>query len=530
MELRNYQREAVKSVLETWEQGVRSALLVLPTGTGKTVVFSAIGEAILRKGGRLLILAHRSELLEQAQDKFERLTGIRPHLEKAEQTTVNSWCNVIVGSVQSFNDRRLAKFSPDDFTHLIIDEAHHTLAVSYLRILEHFKSAHILGVTATADRGDKRNLGEFFQVLAYEMTLPAAIRDGWLAPIRQLTIPLSITLSAPKRGDWSERECASAIEPYLEQIAAEMARSAANRKSVVFLPLIATAKRFTELLQAHGIEAREVNGQSEDRAATLDWFHSAPRGCALCNAMLLTEGWDEPSADCVVVLRPTKIRALYAQMIGRGTRLSPGKENLLVLDFLWHVNKHSLCRPAHLVCKNPELADRISELMAEANQTEEQDLLEAEENAESTAQQEREESLRRELEAQRMRKRQLVDPLQFEASIDADSGLSTYVPDERDLVAMGPPTEKQMKALESWGIYPESVSCFGHASKLLDKLAIRREMGLTTPKQIRLLERYGFVQVGTWKSASASKLIARIAANGWYLPRGIDPKVYRDEE
>lgn len=528
MELRPYQNEAVRSVLETWEQGVRSALLVLPTGTGKTVVFSAIGDAILRRGGRLLILAHRAELLEQAQDKFERLTGIRPQLEQAESTTVGSWCNAVVGSVQSFNDKRLERFVPDDFTHIIIDEAHHTLAVSYMRVLSHFPDAHILGVTATADRGDKRNLGEFFQVCAYEMSLATAIKDGWLSPIRQLTIPLDIELAAPRSGDWSERECASAIEPYLERIADEMASAASDRKSVVFLPLIATAQRFCALLNARGLSAREVNGQSEDRAETLAWFRDAPKGSVICNAMLLTEGWDEPSADCVVVLRPTKVRSLYAQMVGRGTRLSPGKENLLVLDFLWHVDRHSLCRPAHLVCRNPELADRVSEILAQ--ETEETDLLEAEESAESTVQQEREEALRRELEAQRQRRRQLVDPLQYEASIDLSGSVVEYHPDERSLSAMGPPTETQLAALEKWGIYPEGVTCMGHASRILATLALRREQGLSSPKQIRLLERYGFRQVGTWTSDAAKKMVAVIAANAWYVPRNINPSTYRPEK
>ena len=175
MDLRPYQTEAVNRVMESWREGVQKTLLLLPTGTGKTVVFCSIGDRVLRTGGKLLILAHRAELLDQAADKFEAVTGLRPELEKAESTTVGSWCNAVVGSVQSFNENRLKRFAPDEFSHIIVDEAHHTLAVSYMRILEHFSEAKVLGVTATADRGDKQNLGSVYQTVSYEMTLPTAI-------------------------------------------------------------------------------------------------------------------------------------------------------------------------------------------------------------------------------------------------------------------------------------------------------------------------------------------------------------------
>ena len=132
------------------------------------------------------------------------------------------------------------------------------------------------------------------------------------------------------------------LDPYLDKIADEMRTYCAGRKTVVFLPLIETSRRFCALLQARGIRAAEVNGNSDDRAEILADF-AAGEDDVLCNSMLLTEGWDCPSVDCIVVLRPTKIRSLYAQMIGRGTRLSPGKENLLILDFLCLCKKHNLC-------------------------------------------------------------------------------------------------------------------------------------------------------------------------------------------
>lgn len=862
MSLRPYQSEAVKSVQESWSDGVQKTLLILPTGTGKTVVFCSIGKSVLEHGGRILILAHRAELLDQAADKFERLTGIRPELEKAESTTVGSWCNAVVGSVQSFNPARLDRFDKHDFSHIIIDEAHHTLATSYMRVLDYFSDAKVLGVTATADRGDKRNLGEVYQTVSYEMTLARAIREGWLCKIKALTLPIQMTVKGKSvAGDYTASDCASAIDPYLEDIARQMKEVAGDRKTIVFLPLIATSQRFRDLCLANGLDAREVNGNSEDRAETLEWFHNAGPGSVLANSMLVTEGYDEPSVDCVCVLRPTKVRSLYCldeqteiltregwkrhvevgeevaafdtktdeirfmpalasikrplddneffcsingpstdirvtnkhrmvydnkrrkgwkiktaeqiadmkdgcfipvsghgnfkgvmltddeirfigwvmtdgcidkangaiyitqnstspaveaiqkclencglkfgkrihnaetsfvrhgdniiwsiskgqprgtqkhlhgwgilepyiskdispllndmderqfdilmevihladghkqkaegwtqrsyhitkgnkifieklqcmaiqrgyrasmvehinsfgnpiwtihmkktsrnsiggtyddrpqwrkephtnencwcvendlgtlvtrrngkvaivgncQMVGRGTRLSPGKQDVLLLDFLWMSEKHDLVRPCSLVAKNPDLAARISEIMQEDTQKEAVDLMEAEEKAESTAREEREESLRKELEKQRARKRSLVDPLQYEYSID--KAATQFVPDETQLWQLAPVTNKQKEALEKAGIFPDEITCSGHAAHILDVIQKRRDEGMTTPKQIRCLERFGFVNVGTWRFDQAKKAIDRIAANGWRCTIGLKDRI-----
>lgn len=526
MELRPYQQEAVRNVLETWRDGVDRTLLVLPTGCGKTIVFCRVVEEVMRgEATRCLILAHRAELLDQAADKYQRLTGMAVAMEKAQETCLNSWFNTVVGSVQSFSEKRLARFPHDYFSHIVIDEAHHTLASTYMRVLDHFPEAKVLGVTATADRGDKRNLGSVYKNIAFEMTIRRAIEDGWLCRISALTLPITISLAAPRQGDWTDRECASAIEPYLADIAAKLAENASDRKTVVFLPLIATARRFRELCEENGLQAREVNGQSADRAETIAWFHDAPKGSVLCNSMLLTEGWDEPSVDCIAVLRPTKVRALYVQMVGRGTRLHPGKENLLLLDFLWHTERHALCRPAHLVCRNEELQSRISELMAERTEEGGQDLLDAADESESKAQEEREESLRKLLEEQRQKKKRLVDPLQFEMSIGKEH-LDAWEPDPNRISDYMPMTEKQRSALENMGIDPSDVTCAGHASHILDILMSRRAEGLSTPKQIRCLERFGFRNVGAWTFAKANGMITRLATSGWRLPHGVNPSEF----
>jgi len=523
MELRPYQQAARAAVLEQWDQGVRSTLMVLPTGTGKTIVFSGIIEEAVRRGGRVLVLAHREELLQQAADKLARVTGLGCGVEKAESTAVDTWFNVVVGSVQTLT--RENRRNGHEFSHIIVDEAHHAISPSYRAVIEHYPEAKVLGVTATADRGDKRNLGEVFETLAYEYSLPRAIRDGWLCRIQALTIPLRIDLSAAKvtAGDFAAADVGSALDPYLEQIAGHVAEQCQARKTVVFLPLIATSQKFLAMLSAKGIPAREVNGESRDRADTLAWFRGVGPGAVLCNAMLLTEGWDQPDVDCICVLRPTKVRSLYAQMCGRGTRIHPGKDNLLLLDFLWHSERHELCRPAHLVCEDQAISRRVAEILAADAVAGPVDILDGEGAAEGTATAEREESLKKVLEAQKHRKRALVDPLQYEYSV----GQTEYQPAADDLRAMGPPTTAQLQRLEQAGIFPDEVQSQGHASKLLDTLSKRRLEGLTTPKQIRCLERYGFEAVGTWPFAEAKRMIDRIAGNMWQVPRGVIPREYR---
>lgn len=527
MELRPYQQEARTAVESEWDAGNSRTLLVLPTGCGKTIVFAKIAEDSVRQGDRVLILAHRGELLDQAADKIKTATGLICSTEKAEQSCLDSasrWYRITVGSVQSLmRQSRLDRFDPDYFQTIIIDEAHHAVSDSYQRVLQYFDGARVLGVTATPDRGDMRELGNVFDSLAYEYTLPRAIKEGYLSPIKAVTIPLKLDLSGVgvQSGDFKPGDLDSALDPYLWQIADEMKKYCANRKTVVFLPLIKTSQKFRDILNDSGFRAAEVNGQSDDRAEVLADF-DAGKYNVLCNSMLLTEGWDCPSVDCVIVLRPTKVRSLYCQMVGRGTRLCEGKDHLLLLDFLWHTERHELCRPAHLICDNSEVAEKMTEDLAEQAGCE-MDIEEAAQTASDEVQAQREEALAKQIEACKSRKRKLVDPLQYEMSICA-ADLSGYVP------AFGwecaPPTEKQKAALEKRGIFPDEIENAGKAKLLLDRLEKRQSAGLTTPKQIRFLESRGFQHVGTWQFEAASSMISRISANGWQIPRGVNPQTY----
>lgn len=527
MELRPYQSEAKAAIFEEWDKGVKRTLLVLPTGCGKTIVFAKVAEDCVRRGNRVLIMAHRGELLDQAADKIGKATGLGCATEKAEETCLGSWFRVVVGSVQSLmREKRLKQFPVDYFDTIIIDEAHHCLSDSYQKILDYFKGANILGVTATPDRGDMRNLGECFDSLAYEYTLPKAIKAGFLSPIKALTIPLQLDLSGVgmQSGDFKSGDIATALDPYLYQIADEMEKHCRDRKTVVFLPLVKTSQKFRDILNEKGFKAAEVNGDSKDRAEVLAAYERGDYN-VLCNSMLLTEGWDCPSVDCIVVLRPTKVRSLYSQMVGRGTRLFPGKDHLLLLDFLWHTERHELCHPASLICQDEEVAKKMTENIEKAGYP--MDIEEAEKQAAEDVVAQREEALAKQLKEMRNRKKKLVDPLQFEMSIQAED-LSGYVPAFG--WEMAPPSDSQKRELEKRGILPDQINNAGKASLILDRLHKRQEENLSTPKQIRCLEKYGFQHVGTWNFDSAKNMIDRIAAAGWRgAPAGINPQEYLPE-
>ena len=489
LNLRPYQQEAIDAINDHWSEWDRE-LLVLPTGCGKTVVFNQIA---YDRPGNVLILAHRDELIEQARDKFRTMYGELPGKIKAQETDIR---RVTVGSVQTMQRRDYS----GQFQTIIVDEAHHAVSPSYKTVLGQFPDAKVLGVTATPDRGDKKSLAQYFDGIAYEYGLKQAVMEGYLSPIMAKTIPLEIDMTECKVsiGDFELGSIAESLDPYLEQIADAIRTEAADRKTVVFCPLISIAQEIASMIQG----AREVNGNSPDRAETLAWFDQAGPGAVLCNAMLLTEGWDCPSCDCVVVLRPTKIRSLYCQMIGRGTRLYPGKDNLLILDFLWLTGRHNLCKPASLVSDN----DSDIETVVKASKDEEIDLF----GAVSDAEEARRQALADQLAKQKRKKSKLINPLEVFSIID-DIGLADYEPTfkwEQDDA-----TERQIAALQKFGIDADGITK-GYACQIMDRLVGRAEQGKATIKQVQLLKRFGYEPI-EWSFEKAGAVITRLAKNNW---------------
>lgn len=526
MQLRPYQEEAVNAAFNEWQMGRGKTLLVLATGTGKTIIFSTVAKRFVEANPycRVLVLAHRDELLQQAADKLKFATGLDADFEKAELTAINSNKQIVIGSIQTLNnEKRLKAYSQNAFNLIIIDEAHHCLSESYQKVLGYFNNSKVLGVTATPDRADKKALSKFFESMAYEYSIARAIREGYLSPMKALMIPLSIDLTNVKEscGDYVLSSLGDTIEPYLQQIAQQLKNYCLNRKTVVFLPLVQISQQFRDLLNSMGFRAAEVNGESTNRKEILKAFEENKFN-VICNSMLLTEGWDCPSVDCIVVLRPTKSRALYTQMVGRGMRLSEGKTELLLLDFLWQTQKLSLCRPSALISKDEEHAEKVNEKIKNANEA--VDIMEAEEEADIDIIEQRKKALAKQLEEQKHKKAKLVDPLFFAFSINSEV-LTDYQP-TYDWESQ-PISDKQKTCLEKYGIDYLNIRTKGEASVLLDILSRRQNENLARPKQIRKLESYGFKNVYLWIYNQATQMIGAIAANRWRVPLNIVPSQYQ---
>jgi superfamily II DNA or RNA helicase len=497
-----YQVDMVDAVFEKWDEYDR-LLVVQPTGGGKTIEFAHVAKRRIA-AGPVLILAHRDELIEQAIRKIALAVEIEADKEKAE-AYASKTASVVVGSIQTLC-RRCDRFPADHFRTVIVDEAHHVLSVSYQRVVTYYGSAKVLGVTATPDRGDARNLGQYFEEIAHEVSLVELIQAGYLAPITVRTVPLEIDISgvSTRAGDFSDEELAEVLDPLLEKIGQAIVQYAHDRKTLVFVPLIATAARFAGILRDLGLRAEMISGVCSDRAEKLDRFRSGETQI-LINSMLLTEGYDEPSIDCIVPLRPTKIRSLYAQQVGRGTRISPGKKDLLLLDFLWHSRRHNLAKPASLIAHDEAEAQRISHALTKGSG----DLL----SARTDAARQREEALAAELEENRQRRGETVDLLELAKRFQAPSFVDyePFMQWHRLGISDG-----QLRILTTNKVDPRLVRDRGHAAVIIDGIFRFKEREPATEKQLRFMRFLGHPnpfgvpmtkrQAGRWIQARKNQL------------------------
>lgn len=487
MNLRPYQQSAADAICQ-WQY--RRQLAVLPTGSGKTIIFADVAS---REPGRTLILCHRDELVRQAMDKLYLARGLVAEVEKADERA-SACAKVVVGSVQSLRGDRLLRWPEDHFSLIICDEAHHSVSDSWRAVLNHFGSAKVLGVTATPDRGDKRNLGEFYEHIAAEVPLLDLIRQGYLSPITVKSLPLQIDLSAVKStaGDLDAGDLGDALEPYLGAIAGAIKEHAFMRRTLCFLPLIATSRKFVDACRGAGIRAEHVDGESPDRADILRRF-ARWEFDLLSNAMLLTEGYDDPGIDCLVVLRPTRSRPLFAQMVGRGTRVEPVcKENLLLLDFLWLHERHSITRPAHLIAENELEASLITAAAAKGGGQTEFDL----EELATSAAADREDALRKQLADKQKRRGKTITAEEF-ALLHHDAHLADYEPVmkwERDAM-----TAPQAKMLKRAHIDLATVRGKGHASAIIGKIISGQKLTLASEAQRRAMR---FAGAPNWQTAT----------------------------
>jgi ATP-dependent helicase IRC3 len=336
--LRDYQEECVDAVLAGVERGVERQLAVSPTGSGKTIVFGEVIRRRHRPGGVTVVLAHRDELLKQAGEKLE---SAAPELAmdigyvKARQNDVGK--PIVVASVQTLARLSRREQMPRDVDTVIVDEAHHIVAPSYQEVIDWLRPRLLLGVTATAERADGKDLEDHFDEIVFARSIEWMVNHGYLCEPRGKRISVDIDLAGVKKshGDFQADDLADKLElantPDL--VLDSWREHAENRKTLIFAPNVAMAHHMAEVFCDDGIPAEAVDGKTPDdeRAAILRRFHTGETR-VLSNCAILTEGYDEPSVECIVLAAPTKSNVKYTQIVGRGLRLYPGKDDCLLLD------------------------------------------------------------------------------------------------------------------------------------------------------------------------------------------------------
>lgn len=357
--LRPYQEAALAAVEAADARGLRKQMLVMPTGAGKTVVFASL---IQRRQAKTLVLAHREELIQQAVDKIRAVhRGAMVGVVQADKNDV--WAPIVVASVATLaREKRLNQLRQRGIELVICDEAHHAAADSYRTIFDGLGVGDpwgplLIGVTATPDRGDRVKLDDVFDEIVYRIGLLDLIAQGYLCDIRAIRVQMdNLDLDGVKRthGDYAAAELNQALEDADQPAAVALAvtEHAATRKTIVFTASVALAEETAAELLSMGIAAEWISGEMPlpDRRAVLARF-KANRTRVVVNCMVLTEGFDEPEVDCIVIARPTCSRALYQQMAGRGLRTFPGKTDCLLIDVVGVTERHDLQTAASLAGK-----------------------------------------------------------------------------------------------------------------------------------------------------------------------------------
>jgi ATP-dependent helicase IRC3 len=357
--LRAYQQDALAAIEAAEARGVRRQLIALPTGTGKTIIFVHL---LQQRGGRALILVHRDELLQQVSEKLA-LVGLRDvGIVKAEHDQHDR--PVVVASVQTLSrDTRLARVTAD-FETIIVDEAHHATADSYRKVLAHVGAFApdgplVTGWTATAERADGTALGDVFQEIVFEKPLLEMIRAQYLCDVKAVQVHLAVDFNSlhTRAGDFIETESERlllAADAPAHVVEAYQAHAADRTRTIVFTPTITVAHAMADAFTDAGIAAEALDASTplDQRRAILRRFH-AGETAVIPNCGILTEGFDCPPTDCIIVARPTKSRPLYVQMVGRGTRRYPGKSDCLILDVVGVTARHDLVTAATLFGVEP---------------------------------------------------------------------------------------------------------------------------------------------------------------------------------
>ena len=548
MKPRPHQEEAVASTIKQLQEH-GSSLIVMPTGTGKTFVFS---EMIRRIPGRAMVVAHREELIDQAARTIERVTGNRPNIEMAEQRSREDlgfglFANpCVVASVQTLNAKtkhgyRMDKFNPSDFSLLVIDEAHHSIATTYERVIKYFqrnRNMMVCGVSATPDRTDKMALGKVFKSVGFRYEIFQAINDGWLVPIvsNQIIVEsLDFDHVRKTAGDLNQKDLSQIVEreANLHGVATPCIEIAGDRKTLLFATSVSQARDLCAIINRHGKRAVFLHGGTpKDQRREIVRRYLDGEYQFLCNVGIATEGFDDPSIQVVAIARPTLSRALYTQMAGRGTRPLPGvvdapissgqrreaiaqsdKPSVEIIDFVGNSTRHKLVSSADILGGKykDKVVDRAKMIARDSGKP--VDLISLMEKA-SREQEEAEEIVSRL--TTKGDKFNVVAKAKYLQKKGSPFDVLNIGPERlaktTNKVLSGP----QKAMLRRNGVDVESLN--DHQQAVLHNEMLRRIKGkLCTYKQAKILKRYGYSTNMSFRQASDT--ITQIANNGWSRPK-----------
>lgn len=550
IKLRPYQIEAVESVFKEWEEN-QSTLLVCPTGGGKTTIFSEIVRRVQPK--RAIILAHREELITQAVNRLRYQAGIECEIEMGEFRASTSFWNqapCVVATVQTLysgnnGEGRVKKFSPNDFSYLICDEAHHFTSVSYKKIIDHFKqnkNLKVLGVTATPDRADEEALGQIFDTVAFDYEILDAIHDGWLVPVdQQMVFVHGLDFSHVKTtaGDLNGADLAEIMEreEILQGVASSSIEIIGDKRTLAFTSSVRHAEMLSQIFNRHKEGMSDwICGKTpkDQRREKLDRFKKGDIQ-VMVNVGVLTEGFDCPEVEVIIQARPTKSRCLYSQIIGRSLRPLPGlvdnletkeerknaiaqskKPSALIIDFVGNAGRHKLMSSADILGGkvSEEAIDRVVKKaikngrpvrMNDVLDKEEADiLLEIEERKKQDA----------------ARKAKLVAKSNYRTtSIDPFKAFHLETTRVRGWDNGKVLSEKQLNVLRKQGIDPSGLP-YSQSKQLLNELFRRWKNKLCSIKQANLLNKHGY-ETKNMTMKEASSIIDELQRNGWKKPEKV---------
>lgn len=543
MQLRPYQSDCVSSIFREFEERT-STLAVMATGTGKSRVFSEVAKRMIPK--RSIIIAHRKELILQAAATLNRI-GIPTEIEMAGYKANHSMFGretAVVASVQTLisgiEQKRMEKFNPEDFGLLIVDECHHGVSDSYKVVIDHFRKnpfLKVLGVTATPDRADEEALGQIMESVAFEYEIDDAINDGWLCDIEQQIVHingLDYSSCRTAAGDLNGADLSAIMEDEsnLQGITgATLALIGTTKKTLVFTASVRHAEQCNNIFnRAHPGLSIWVNGKMPDdeRDQNIRDFRSG-KVRVLTNCGVATEGFDVPDTEVIVMARPTKSRALFSQMVGRGTRPLPhtvdgldsadarkaaisasAKPRCIILDFAGNSGRHKLISCSDILGgkyseEAVELAERT--VAKGGGKTVTQALKDAEKEL-----RERVERAKRDEEA---RKARLVAKVQFTVQrVNPFDAFDLVPAKERGWDQGKRLSDKQRGVLLKLGVNPDQTP-YAQGRQLVAEACRRWRDHLCTAKQATLLKKHGFTETQNMTMKEASRIIDELAQNGW---------------